>query len=77
MGLHKWSLPHLGVYVCLRVVGYSSESDLSSPRRPACFRDKYLSNQPEPSPLDLYYYYGLSLDSRGMSLVPVERVLRG
>jgi len=39
--------------------------------------DKYLSNQPGASPLDLSHYYGLLLDSRGMSLIMVEYVPRG
>ena len=49
----------------------------SSPKRPGGFRDKYLSNQPVPSPLDLELYYGLSMGSRGMSLITVQYVLRG
>jgi len=41
------------------------------------FRDKYLSNQPGPSALDMWHYYGLSMDSRGMSLITLEYVPTG
>ena len=39
-----------------------------------CFQDNYLSRQQESSPLDLQHSYGLSVDSRGMSLITVEYI---
>ena len=74
--IDRWSFRHLKVYLFLLVVVLSSRRYLKSTRRPECFQDNYPSSQPEPSSHDLKHDYGLSVDSRGMSLMMVEYVLR-